>query len=175
MSIEEVFFLFLNSFTGKWFLFDSLIYFLAQVLPFLLVLSLVYFLIRDWKGYVWILGGSFLAGIFARYALVELIRWFTPRLRPFQVFAEEVNLILPYKDSLSFPSGHTAFVFAISTVVYLANKKMGVVFYCLSFLVGFSRVFAGMHWPLDIVVGAFIGILAGILLQIVMELIKKKR
>ncbi len=173
MNIEKIITLFLNNFTGKYFFLDSLIYFLAQVLPFLLLFFLIYLLARSWKRNLWIVGGALFAGIFARYVLVEAVRRIVPRLRPFHLLTEEINLILPYKESLSFPSGHISFFFAVSTVIYLENRKMGIVFYCLSFVMGISRVFAGMHWPLDVLVGALLGIIVGIFVEELIRYFKR--
>jgi undecaprenyl-diphosphatase len=49
--------------------------------------------------------------------------------------------------------------FAFATGVFMGNRKAGVVMYCIGALWGFSRVFSGIHYPLDIVGGAVIAII----------------
>jgi len=173
MEIEKTIFIFLNNLTGASFGLDFLFYFFAEIMPIVMLLPFLYLLISSVKKNGYLIGEIMLAGLFARYLLVEIGRYFFPRTRPF-IFLEDVNLLLPYKESLSFPSGHTAFVFAISTAIYLKNKKIGKIFYLLSLLVGLSRIVTGVHWPLDIFTGALLGIAAGIIIGEGSEIVKKK-
>ncbi len=164
MNIDAEIYLYLNKFAGEYFFLDFIFYFFASILPYLFIFAFVFFFLRNPQKNGFFSLEVIFTGFFSRYALIEAGRYFFPRERPFQVL-EEVNLILPYKESLSFPSGHTAFLFGISTAVYFYNKRIGIIFYLLSFLGGVARVFAGMHWPLDIVAGALTGVLGGIIIS----------
>ncbi|MDP3991135.1 MAG: phosphatase PAP2 family protein [Candidatus Nealsonbacteria bacterium] len=114
---------------------------------------------------------SFLAGVLARFGLVELVRFFWPRVRPF--VENSVNLLIKESSSSSFPSGHAAFSFALSFVVYQYNKKAGALFFVASFLIAVSRVFVGIHWPSDVLAGAVVGIFSGWLLMKVLRKLEK--
>ncbi len=173
MNIDQTLFLFLNGFTGRYFYLDFFFYFFATVVPYIIVFLFLFFLIRNRKKNGWFVGEVLFTGFFARYALVELVRYFFPRIRPFQVL-EDVNLLLPYKETLSFPSGHTAFLFGISTAVYFYNKNVGIALYIFSIMMGVSRVFAGVHWPTDVFAGALVGILAGLVVSEVSRFVRKK-
>lgn len=61
----------------------------------------------------------------------------------------------------SFPSGHTigAFAFFYLLTSFVPSKSATLFFLILASLVGFSRIFLAQHFPLDVVVGSFIGIL----------------
>lgn len=72
--------------------------------------------------------------------------------------------LIPHANSASFPSGHATFFFAIGTVLYMYNKKAGVVFLAGSALIGVARILAGLHWTSDIVGGALIGVASGVLI-----------
>ncbi len=50
-----------------------------------------------------------------------------------------------------FPSDHTLLMAALSSILIPFNKKVSIVFWCLTLLVGISRVYAGVHHSLDII------------------------
>lgn len=78
------------------------------------------------------------------------------RPRPFVV--QDVNLLIAQKATASFPSGHAMAAFLFAQLLFFWNRKYGVFAYVLAFLVAFSRVFVGVHYPLDAVVGIALGI-----------------
>ncbi len=173
MNIDKAIFLFINQLAGNYFYLDFFFYFFAAILPYLIIFFLIFLFLKDMRKNGWFVGETLFAGFFARYAPIEALRYFFPRIRPFQVM-EEANLLLPYKESLSFPSGHTAFIFAISTVIFFYNKKAGVFLYALSFVGGVARIFMGIHWPADIFAGALVGIFTGLLVNGIAGVIKKR-
>lgn len=83
--------------------------------------------------------------------------------RPALVFgADEMIQIGARLSSNSFPSGHTVSAFAFATVCLGAlGWRQCWSLLLLAGLAGFSRVAVGAHWPLDTMVGAVIGVLAG--------------
>ncbi|HLC59089.1 MAG TPA: phosphatase PAP2 family protein [archaeon] len=67
--------------------------------------------------------------------------------------------------SYSFPSGHASIIFAFATVIILYEKKYRSYLWAipLALLVGLSRIALGYHTPIDVLGGAFVGMLIGIL------------
>jgi membrane-associated phospholipid phosphatase len=65
----------------------------------------------------------------------------------------------------SFPSGHTATAFAMFTVIalFVSNKNYQWPLLIFAIGVGYSRVYLGQHFLLDVLAGSFIGVLCGIL------------
>jgi undecaprenyl-diphosphatase len=114
--------------------------------------------------------GAGIAAILARFGITTLIRHFWQRSRPF--INNNVNLVVNYSNESSFPSGHAAFFFAIATVVYLHNKKAGILFFVGALLISLGRIFVGIHWPLDILAGAIVGIFSGWLASKIFRKIK---
>ena len=159
--VDIDFFLFqqINGWAGQYHWLDSLGIFFADYFGYILVLCLFLFLVKSFKKYWPLVWQAITAGIVARLFFTEIIRWILPRHRPF--VENDVHLLLDYINQSAFPSGHAAFYFAISTVVYFYNKKTGILFFGASFLICLSRVFCGIHWPLDILAGAIVGIFSG--------------
>ncbi len=139
----------------------------------LYLLLLILFILFIIKGKEWgdVIKRGLLSAFFARIFLVEVIRFIAPRERPFQVF--NIDTLLPLKESSSLPSGHVTFLFALSTTVFLFNRKWGIMFYSFSFLMGFSRIVSGLHFPGDILVGILLGIASGLIFEVIKE--KKSR
>lgn len=87
------------------------------------------------------------------------------RPRPYEIFREVDLLVMRARDS-SFPSGHTGSAFAISLVFYLLLpekfKGYGWLAILLSVLMGYSRLYVGIHYPTDVLGGALLGCLTSI-------------
>jgi undecaprenyl-diphosphatase len=67
---------------------------------------------------------------------------------------------VPMPRSSSFPSGHTASAFAFATGAGNAQPALSAPLRAVATLVGYSRVHTGVHYPADVLVGAFIGVTA---------------
>ena len=96
------------------------------------------------------------SALLSRFVFTEIIRFFYFRPRPF--VEQAVNSLIDHAPTASFPSGHAAFFFALSAGIYSFNKKAGLWFFGASLIIGFSRVFAGLHYMSDIFGGFVIGI-----------------
>jgi membrane-associated phospholipid phosphatase len=66
--------------------------------------------------------------------------------------------------SHSFPSGHTATAFAGATMLSFFMPRAAPAFYVLAAAIAYSRLYVGVHFPLDVVGGAAIGIATALLL-----------
>jgi len=110
------------------------------------------------------------AALIARGA-VSVVRIFVPRDRPFLSLPIDPLFI---KHASSFPSGHAAFFFAFSVIVYRYNPRLGIASFVLSTLVCIARIAAGVHYPSDIIVGAGIGLLAAALTLFVLRYLRMR-
>lgn len=85
--------------------------------------------------------------------------------RPPAVLPPELfHLIGPELTKRSFPSGHTTAIFTLAAVLCLHITHVGwrSLFITIAIVAGVSRVIVGVHWPLDILTGAFVGWMSGI-------------
>ena len=83
------------------------------------------------------------------------------RPRPF-VTHPELTALLDPGDQWSFPSGHTLSSFAAATALCFFHRKFGALAYVLAALIAFSRLYASVHYPTDVLAGLLIGILCGL-------------
>jgi undecaprenyl-diphosphatase len=81
--------------------------------------------------------------------------------------------LIKKSSSPSFPSGHTSTSIGAAFALLLSCKKknlaIGIPAFVLSFLIGFSRIYVHVHYPTDVIVGAFVGLLGGLLAWLLVE------
>jgi len=99
----------------------------------------------------------------SRIVMTEPLKMIFHRARPYVVLGNVRKLVAENNDYGSLPSGHAAIFFAIAAAVFYFNRKLGIFAFVIAALVGISRIYVGVHWPIDIVVGAILGIVSGII------------
>lgn len=92
---------------------------------------------------------------------------FFGRIRPYLVDTSIHALIPPPLTMYSFPSGHTATAFAAAVVLVYGNPSIGMLALLAAALIGFGRMATGVHYPTDVIAGALIGSLVGIIVHYV--------
>jgi len=153
----------LNGLAGHALWFDAAVIFFASKFQYVIVLTLsllVYFSSLSMRRKLRLMWTAFLSFVVARLMIVEAMRIFYHRPRPFVELP--VNQLLSpdwfYSGTeWSFPSGHATFFFALATAVFLYDKKWGLWLYAAASIISISRVVAGVHYPSDIIAGALIG------------------
>lgn len=171
--MNQTLFYYLNSFAGKSVCFDDLVIFSSYYLGYWLVAGLFVFIIlgKDKKREIKMLILAAFSVFLSRIIITEIIRFFYYVPRPF--VNNSVHQLIFHEASGSFPSGHAAFFFALAMAVFFFHKRWSILFFLGALLIGIFRVIAGIHWPVDILGGAIIGILSTWIIYQFLNLDKK--
>lgn len=146
------------------------------------------------KGWFWILlavillffkktrvvGATVIVALIINHVLTNMIlKDLVGRPRPYTVSPEIVTLIKKL-SSCSFPSGHTSSSFAAAFVIYrMVPKKAGIPALVLAAMIGFSRMYVGVHYPTDVLGGVLVAFMASVwahyLVKRVLNKLEEKR
>lgn len=74
----------------------------------------------------------------------------------------------------SMPSGHTAVSFAGLVMLGMLFPRLKWLTWTLAIVIGWSRIYVGAHWPMDVVFGAFIGMICADITKSVLKKINSK-
>jgi undecaprenyl-diphosphatase len=133
---------------------NSLILFGAKYLYFFqIVLAAIYLLFqkRSQQKSIIVLSAIFLSLV---YIVAQIIAVFYFDPRPFVV--DHFTPLIPHAPDNGFPSDHMLLTSAIASILFVYNKKLGILAWVVAIVVGVSRVYAGIHHLTDIVGSAVI-------------------
>ncbi|HYY63979.1 MAG TPA: phosphatase PAP2 family protein [Gaiellaceae bacterium] len=101
---------------------------------------------------------------FAAQLLSRALKQAIGRERPSTVFVDPKPLVHTPHDA-SFPSGHAASSFACATLLAFFAPRAAPALFVLAAGIAWSRVYVGVHFPLDVLGGAALGVLIAIALR----------
>ncbi|MFQ5449123.1 MAG: phosphatase PAP2 family protein [Nitrospinaceae bacterium] len=123
-------------------------------------LALLILIIYKKRGLAFLLAGVIIVGLndfFSHNVLKEIFA----RPRPCHTLPELKNIIVNCSNSYSFPSNHASNLFTAATLMSLCFKNTLFLAFTLASLVGYSRVYLGVHYPSDVLAGAVCGMVMG--------------
>ncbi len=159
MSVNYLFFQLINDNAGRSGLLDALMVFAAQYLIFVVfavvaVLGLLALLARRIRELV-----QTGAALVLAFLMATVLNHLSTQLRPFQT--HQVHQLIPHDGGVSLPSDHATAAFALAFAIgAFLSRRWGLVLTAAALLIGFARVWAGVHYPGDILAAALIAGLA---------------
>lgn len=95
--------------------------------------------------------------ILADVIAAQIIKPWIGRIRPSHAMLDNINLLVSKGGKYSFVSNHAANTMAAATIIGYFYKKWKSVVIIISIIVGFSRVYVGVHYPFDVLGGWLFG------------------
>ncbi|MGM0499917.1 MAG: phosphatase PAP2 family protein [Bacillota bacterium] len=103
------------------------------------------------------LGWELAAVLISSHLFVHVLKRLINRKRPYKRLADVEYLIEPF-ESYSFPSGHTTASFAAAVTLSFTLSQLSILFIFTALTVGVSRIYLGVHYPSDILIGIIIAL-----------------
>ena len=163
-ELDEALFLWINGWVGKFTPIDEVMKLIASDYLVPVTLALILFAL-------WFAGTDLrtreryqigiVVAVFAvalANSSIEVLNNFYFRDRPF--LNHEAELLFYRPTDSSFPANSAAAAFAIAGSVGIFQRRLAIVIASLAALYAFSRVYVGVHYPLDVVGGAVFGLVA---------------
>ena len=117
----------------------------------------VYLVYKNPRQGLFIIAAAVLAVTLSDLINHRVLKEIFARPRPCNVLPD-VHLITGCSGSLSFPSSHAVNSFTLAAVFGFYERRLWIITAPAASLVAFSRVYLGVHYPADVIVGAMVGI-----------------
>jgi membrane-associated phospholipid phosphatase len=114
--------------------------------------------------------GATVAAILCSHIASTALKDAFDRRRPSMVYAD-VHPLVSMPHSAAMPSGHAWIAFSAATVLGAAEPALRIPLFALAGLIAISRVYLGVHYPSDVLVGAAGGALTGLAVLAVCRLV----
>jgi undecaprenyl-diphosphatase len=106
------------------------------------------------------------------FVLAKIASHFYMNPRPFVV--DNFTPLISHAPDNGFPSDHTLFVAAIATVVTFIDIRRSVPFWLVTIIVAISRVYVGVHHPIDVTGSVVIAAISGYIVHFVLKAYRTK-
>lgn len=173
ITLDQNIFFKLNSLIGTSLLLDEIIKIIAVYLVYIIPLLFIFFWFfqKNEKTQKFLLE-LFITSVVSWQVIARVLGMIINRPRPSTFLGTKEVIFHP--PTYSFPSDHALFLAYLTAYLYFSGyKKMGNIALIITILVSISRIFAGFHWPADVLAGWIIGALLAYLFYLIRKPIEK--
>lgn len=138
---------------------ESLTVFFAEWFPYLVIISIIpyeSFRRGSTREIVRTIISTSAVLIFT-WLIVSALKQYFPSPRPFAYFSNIMPLVSESDSFGSFPSAHAAIFGALAGLAYADKFAVRHWYLAAAVIIAIARVCAGVHWPIDVIVGGFFG------------------
>lgn len=169
LELDKEIFIYLNGHNSPFW--DSVMLFITDKLVWIpLYAYLLYLIFKDYGKQGWIIAaGIVLTIVLADQVTSTIMKPYFARLRPSHEPSLQslIHIVNNYKGGkYGFASSHAANTFGIATFLFLLfrkTRKWIIMLFVWATVVTYSRIYLGVHYPGDILVGAIVGIISAFL------------
>ncbi len=171
-SVDHALFLFFNVFCANS-LFDAFFPVVTLgnfwIIPG--ILAALVFIRYQKKKAILLIGLSLITIALSDPICCKIIKELVARNRPCNshTFIHGAHFLIGFKDSHSFPSAHATNMFALATLFTFYYPKKWIWFFAFAAMIGFSRIYVGVHYPFDVLGGAILGSAIGACVALVQK------
>jgi len=99
----------------------------------------------------------------------SVIKPYFERLRPCNDIhlSEFINIVSGCGKKFSFASSHASTTFSLATIIYLISDKKIKYLFLWSSMIGYSRIYLGVHFFMDVIFGFIVGLLVSIIIYLI--------
>jgi len=171
--------LWINNWTGKFISLDILGILCADFLIFAIPLFIIFFYFFNRRSRLVSIFLKIILAVALAYLISHLLNYalgvFFVRSRPFVAYPTiyQLSKFWASPQDFSFPSDHTAAAFVAGLMVFMDWKKFGSILLFFALIIGLSRIFVGVHYPLDILGGILTALLSVWIVNMIFKKNKK--
>ncbi|MBD3344559.1 MAG: phosphatase PAP2 family protein [Chitinivibrionales bacterium] len=127
------------------------------------IVAAIFFIRFEKKKALLVIGAMLIAVAISDPVCCRILKPLFDRPRPChpEVLLEGGRFLMGNKRSPSFPSAHAMNMFTQAMLLTMFYPRRWIWFFLFASLIGFSRIYVGVHYPLDVLAGALFGILTG--------------
>lgn len=138
--------------------------FVAKHLVYIVAFVFAYFLYQRQSRKIFLLTAVSLA---IAYVLARIAGLFYSHVQPFVV--NNTTPLIPHVTNNTFPSDHTLVAAVLATIVLLYNRNLGLLLWVCALIIGAARVYAGLHYPVDIAASAALAVMTVWLVRLILK------
>ncbi|MBY0595268.1 undecaprenyl-diphosphatase [Bacillus bingmayongensis] len=163
-DLDYEWFNFINNKVQQYPLIDNVMILFAEYVQYAFILLLVLLWIRN-KPNFRVMAFQAMVAFTLAYSMNRIIEQFLYRDRPF--VSHNITQLVDHAANSSFPSDHATSAIVIAATLLLSAYRFKYTWFFLALGVAFSRVWVGVHYPLDVIAGIVHGVLIALFTQYV--------